>query len=203
MSRRLFQITIMYWKNHFERYKGLLVVLLFVLTLMILAQLTGLRENFSLAFLRQTLSDHRWSGLLAFVLLFCLGNLAQVPGWIFLASAVLVFGQLLGGLITYVAAVTSCVVTFMAVGWMGGAALRRFDNRFALRLLDRLHTHPVRNIVLLRTVFQTLPALNYTLALSGIGLKNYLVGTLLGLPLPIAVYCLLFDFLAAHVFNAG
>jgi uncharacterized membrane protein YdjX (TVP38/TMEM64 family) len=45
-------------------------------------------------------------------------------------------------------------------------------------------------------VFQTLAALNYTLAMSGIGFRNYMVATLLGFPLPIAVYCLLFKNIA-------
>ena len=45
-------------------------------------------------------------------------------------------------------------------------------------------------------MFQTVPALNYTLALSGVPFRAYLIGTLLGLPLPIALYCLFFDYLA-------
>ncbi len=45
-------------------------------------------------------------------------------------------------------------------------------------------------------VFQTVPALNYTLALSGIRFRDCLVGTLLGLPLPNAACCLFFDYLA-------
>jgi uncharacterized membrane protein YdjX (TVP38/TMEM64 family) len=40
------------------------------------------------------------------------------------------------------------------------------------------------------------PALNYALALSGVRFRTYLLGTLLGLPLPIALYCLFFDYLA-------
>ena len=193
----------MNWMRVLGRYKGLFVVLLFLLVLLAIAQLTGLQDKVSPAFLRQTLADHRWGGLLAFVLLFCLGNLVQIPGWIFLASAVLVLGRGAGGLVTYLSAVTSCAITFLTVGFMGGAALRQFDNKIATRLLDQLQAHPVRNIVILRTIFQTLPALNYTLALSGTGFKNYMAGTLLGLPLPIAVYCLLFDYLAAFVWAAG
>jgi uncharacterized membrane protein YdjX (TVP38/TMEM64 family) len=45
-------------------------------------------------------------------------------------------------------------------------------------------------------LFQTLPALNYALAMSGVRFRAYLLGTLLGLPLPIALYCLFFDALA-------
>ena len=44
--------------------------------------------------------------------------------------------------------------------------------------------------------FQTAPPLNYALALSGVRLRDYLVGTLIGLPLPIAAYCIFFDLLA-------
>ena len=40
---------------------------------------------------------------------------------------------------------------------------------------------------------QATQALNVALALSGVRFPNYLVGTLLGLPLPIAAYCLFFD----------
>ena len=137
------------------------------------------------------------------MLLFCLGNLAQVPGWIFLASAVLVFGRSVGGMVTYISAVTSCAITFLTVRFMGGAALCQFDNRLATRLLDQLQAHPVRNIIVLRTIFQTLPALNFTLALSGTGFRNYMMGTLLGLPLPIAAYCLLFDYLGVLFSAAG
>jgi len=51
-------------------------------------------------------------------------------------------------------------------------------------------------VLLLRLMFQTLPALNVALALSGVRLRSYLAGTLLGLPLPIALYCVFFYTLA-------
>ena len=69
-------------------------------------------------------------------------------------------------------------------------------------MLSELHAHPIRNVIVLRTVFQTLAALNYTLAMSGIGFRRYMVATLLGLPLPIAVYCLFFDYIA-KIANLG
>lgn len=199
----LFQETNMDGTRFLRRYKGLLLVMMFLLVVVSIAQTTGWRETVSLGYLRQTLSEHQWSGLLTFMLLFSLGNLVQIPGWIFLVAAVLVLGRGIGGVVTYVSAVTSCAVTFLAVGFMGGDALRQIDSKVATRLLDHLHAHPVRNIVILRTLFQTLPALNYSLALSGTGFRNYMAGTLLGLPLPIAMYCLLFEYLAVFVSAAG
>ncbi len=184
------------------RYRRVVLVLLFLLVLLGLVQWTGVRQNFSLAFLCHTLSESRWQGLALFVLLFTLGNLVQVPGWIFLASAVLVLGQWAGGLVTYLAASISCAVTFLSVRWVGGDAVRQMLNPMARRLVSQLHAHPIRNVIVLRTLFQTLAALNHTLAMSGIGFRKYMVATLLGLPLPIAVYCLFFDYIA-KIANLG
>lgn len=172
-------------------------ILLFLAVLAGGAELVGLREHFSVTLLQQKLAEHRTSGLMLFVLLFSLGNLIQIPGWIFLAAAVFALGRTTGGIVTYVAAISSCTVTFLTVRAIGGNALRGLNSRIARTLLGRLDASPVKNIAVLRMLFQTLPALNYALALSGVGFRRYLVGTLLGLPLPIAVYCLFFDSLAS------
>ena len=123
-----------------------------------------------------------------------------MPGWIFLAAAVFAFGRVQGGVVTYVAACASCLFTFAAIRLVGGNVAATLKSPLAQRLLAQLHANPLRSVLLLRTVFQTLPALNYALALSGLRLRHYVLGTLLGLPLPIAVYCIFFDVLitAAH-----
>ena len=182
------------------RHRRLIGLLVFLLALAWLAYATGLRSRFSVPWLQQLLQDNLWTGLTLFVLLFCAGNIFQVPGWIFLAAAVLAFGRGNGGLATYVAANLSCLFTFVTVRLLGGNVAATLQNPYALRLLTQLQAHPVRNVVLLRTLFKTLPPLNYALALSGLKLRHYVLGTLLGLPLPIAVYCLFFDYLikAAH-----
>ena len=79
---------------------------------------------------------------------------------------------------------------------VGGDALRQLKSKTAVRILGQLDARPIRSVVLLRVLFQTVPALNYALALSGIRFRQYFTGTLLGLPLPIILYCLFFDYLA-------
>lgn len=180
-------------------YARLLAVALFLGVLFAVFELSGLREHFSLAFLRERFAHNQLSGALIFVLLFSLGNLIQIPGWIFLAAAVLALGRLSGGALTYVAASTSCALTFLSIRLLGGDALRQLPGRFAVRLLAQLDAHPIRSIFFLRVVFQTVPALNYALALSGVRFRQYMLGTLLGLPLPIALYCIFFDFLAGFL----
>jgi uncharacterized membrane protein YdjX (TVP38/TMEM64 family) len=179
-----------------QHYQRLLAVILFLALLLAVFELSGLRGHFDLAFLQQRIAENRISGLLIFVLLFALGNLIQIPGWLFLAAAVLTLGRSWGGLATYVAACVSCALTFFAIRLVGGDALRQLKSKTAIRLLGELDARPLRSVVVLRILLQTVPALNYALALSGISFRHYLVGTLLGLPLPIAVYCVFFDYLA-------
>ena len=179
-----------------QQYKRLLAVILFLALLFAVFELSGLQDHFNLVFLQHQIAENRFTGLLIFVLLFALGNLIQIPGWLFLAAAVLTLGRSWGGLDTYVAACISCVLTFFTIRLIGGNALRQLQNKTAVRILSQLDAQPIRSVVLLRVLFQTVPALNYALALSGIRFRQYLTGTLLGLPLPILLYCLFFDYLA-------
>ena len=178
-----------------KKYQRLLGVVLFLGLLFAVFELSGLRAHFNLEFLRQQIDDHLLGGPLFFVLLFSLGNLIQIPGWIFLAAAVLALGRSMGGFVTYVAAIVSCVMTFIAIRFVGGDALRQLDNPVIVRILRHLDTRPIRSVVFARTLFQTAPPLNYALAMSGIKFRDYLAGTLLGLPLPIFLYCVFFDYL--------
>jgi uncharacterized membrane protein YdjX (TVP38/TMEM64 family) len=178
------------------RYKRLLGVGLFLVILVATFEVSGLRDHFNLSFVRQVILQHQIGGLILFVALFSLGNLIQIPGWVFLAAAVLTLGRLWGGIATYIAAVTSCLFTFLTIRALGGDALRLLTNRVAVRILRELDAHPIGCVALLRVLFQTVPALNYALAMSGIRLRSYLIGTLVGLPVPIALYCVFFDALA-------
>jgi uncharacterized membrane protein YdjX (TVP38/TMEM64 family) len=180
-----------------RRNSRLIAVILFLVVLLAVFQLSGIREHLNLAYVREQLLAHPRIGLLLFVLLFCLGNLIQIPGLVFLAAAVLALGQVMGGFATYIAASVSCMVTFVLIRFLGGNALRNINNALLVKILKRLDTHPVQSIALSRMLVQTLPALNYALAMSGVKLRHYALGTLLGLPLPIALYCLFFDFIAA------
>ena len=178
------------------RYKRLIGVIVLLAVLLLAFQMSGMRDHLDLAFLRELILRHRLGGLLLFVLLFAVGNLVQIPGWIFLAAAVLTLGRVWGGAVTYLAAMVSCALTFLAIRALGGDALRLIENRLALKILRRLDEHPVGSVALLRVLFQTMPAMNYALAMSGIGFRQYMLGTAVGLPLPIALYCIFFDVMA-------
>lgn len=174
----------------------LIAVFLFVGMIFALYEFTGLRDHLSRDYLQEKILQHEFIGLLLFTLAFALGNLAQVPGWAFLAVAVLALGPMKGGAAIYIAASLSCIMTFFLIRLIGGDALRGLESPMANRILSRLDARPVMSVFVLRLLFQTLPALNYALAMSGIAFRHYFFGTLLGLPVPIALYCLFFDSLS-------
>ncbi len=181
------------------RHRRLIGTLLLVLALALAAHVSGLRDNFSLAAVRDTFLAHKTAGLLLFITLFAVGNLLHVPGLLFQVAAVLALGKWWGGLATYVAANISCVVTYAVFRGVGGNALMQIKNPLAGKLMRRLHEQPIRSLVLLRIIFQSMPTLNMALGMSGLKLRHLVIGTLLGLPLPIAFYCVFFDFLAASI----
>ena len=176
-----------------KKYQRLVSVLLFLAVLFSVFEISGLRAHFNLQFLQQQIVEHQLSGLFIFILLFSLANLIQIPGWIFLAAAVLALGPYIGAIATYMAAIVSCVMTFLVIRLVGGDVLRQLDNNVIKRILRHLDEQPIRSVVFARTLFQTAPPLNYALAMSGIKFRQYLAGTLLGLPLPIFIYCIFFD----------
>lgn len=55
------------------------------------------------------------------------------------------------------------------------------------RLLNKLDNRPVITVALLGLIFQTAPPLNYALAMTVVRWRDHLLGSMLGLPVPVAV----------------
>ena len=127
-----------------RKYRRLLGVALFLGVLLAIFEFSGLRDHFDLPFIREMILRHRGGGLLLFVMLFALGNLVQIPGWVFLAAAVVALGRMWGGVVTYIAAVASCAFTFVTIRALGGDALRLIDER--LRWLSAWTIHNANHL---------------------------------------------------------
>ena len=186
-------------RSFLSKYRRLIAVGLFLLSLFVVFEASGLRQYLSLDFVRATFAYNPWRGGIVFVLLFCGGKLLQILVWIFLAAAIITLGKIYGGLLTYVAAVISCLAIYGLIRGLGGNALRELDSPLARKIFRYMDDRPLMSVVALRTIFQTAPPLNYSLALSGVQYRYYVLGTIIGLPLPIAGYCLAFDLLFAEL----
>ena len=173
--------------------KKLLFIGAFFLGLFLVVEVTGLRAQLSPDAIRVLFEDHILVGLVLFCLAFSVGNLLYVPGWVFLVGAVFALGKEWGGAATFIAGLCSSTLSFYIIRYLGGTALRSLNHRWADKIFGHLDERPVVSVTLLRLLFQTLPALTYALALADIRFRHYFLGTFLGLPIPIFLYCYFFD----------
>jgi uncharacterized membrane protein YdjX (TVP38/TMEM64 family) len=175
--------------------KKLSLVILFFIILFVIAEFTGIRNNFTISYIQTLFLNNLIISSLLFITLFSLANLIQIPGWIFLVASITSLGKIHGPILTYISAVTACIVSYLLVGQLGGNALQRIDNNFLKKTLKNLNSAPLKNMITLRIIFQTFPPLNYSLALSGVKLRDYTIACIIGLPFPILILTIFFEFI--------
>lgn len=133
-----------------------------------------------------------WGGAL-YVAAFSVGLLMQLPGTLFIASSGLAYGKVLGPVVALLGALAAVMLTFFVVRGVGGKLLTEIEKPFMKKLLARLDARPILTIAALRTVFWVSPILNYALSLSSVKRRDYFIGSVLGLVLPVTVICLFVD----------
>ena len=181
--------------------KKLLYILAFFVVLYLVVEVTDFRSRLSPEIIKDLFLTHTLWGVVLFCAAFSLGNLLYVPGLVFLVGAVFALGKEWGGVATFSAAMCSSTVSFLLIRAVGGTALRSLNHQWADKIFARLDERPILSVTLLRLLFQTLPALNYALALADIRFRHYLLGTFLGLPIPILLYCYFFEIIIQHLFK--
>jgi uncharacterized membrane protein YdjX (TVP38/TMEM64 family) len=175
------------------------LVLVAVLALWVIAEKTGLRKNASAEKLHALMERAGAWGFVAYLGAFVVGMLLQVPGTVFLLGARIAYGAVGGGVLAYVGAVLAVTVSFVFARTLGGRAFAEIRWKPARRLLAHLGDRPVRTIALLRVVLWMNPPLNYALAMSTVRLRDYVVGSAIGL-LPAVVLVMVFaDFILSIV----
>ncbi|MCB9649898.1 MAG: TVP38/TMEM64 family protein [Deltaproteobacteria bacterium] len=132
-------------------------------------------------------------GVALFVAMFVVGELIHIPGMVFVLAGVLTYGRSMGFLVALLGAVASVAFSFWLVRTFGGQALTHIRFKLLQRMLGKLDARPVQTVFVLRSIFWIAPALNYALAMSRVRFRDYLVGSTLGLVLPILGVTLLFE----------
>ena len=160
-----------------------LIVLLFVsLILMYLGRHSSLSTYFSFDYMQNVIRDAGAFGVVIFILIYTIGTLMNIPGFLFLFVGFLVYRGINGILIGYVASVIGVTVHFFFVRFMAGEALSEIKQPFIKKQMTRLNKKPIRTTVILRILFYVSPPVNYALALSSIKWKDSLIGTMLAFP---------------------
>lgn len=164
--------------------------------LMGVAQITGLADQTPAEFianLRELMTSAGGWGFLLLTVLFLIGELLHLPGMLFVAAAVLSYGQFVGGILGYISAVLAVSFTFGVVRTVGGSPLKEMENRWVQRVLFALDDRPIRTVALLRVPLSLAPQLSYAFALSNVKFRDHLIGSAIGLVPPIALFVVLFD----------
>jgi uncharacterized membrane protein YdjX (TVP38/TMEM64 family) len=170
-------------------------LVLVILGIWIMVWATGMTERFTSQNIRGFLAGKGLWGVVAFTVLFSAGQLLRVPGAIFVAAAVAVYGRNCGMVVALLGALLSVTVSFTVVRAFAGQALADVQRPLVRRLLSKIESRPVMIVALLRLIFQTAPPLNYALPMTAVRWHDHLVGSVLGLPVPVAVMALFFDWL--------
>ncbi len=181
--------------------KKLLYIVAFFVALYLMMEISGLRSQIAPGAIKEIFLRHTVLGLFFFCLAYSVGNLVYIPGWIFLVGAVLALGKEWGGMASFLAALCSASISFFLIRSVGGTALRSLNNKWADRIFSHLDQRPILSVAILRLLFQTLPAINYALALTDLRFRHYMIGTLIGLPLPIFLYCYFFETIFQYLLN--
>ncbi len=158
-------------------------------------RITGAHQYFTPERVQDLVRNAGIWGYIFFILVFSLGELLHVFGLIFVAAGVYAFGRSTGLVLGIVGGTVAVCVSFLVIRTVGGRAFTRIERPWVVRMLQRLDAHPIRTVAILRLVFIMYPSLNYLLALTSIRFRDYLIGSAIGLVIPISVFVLFFDWL--------
>ncbi len=164
---------------------GLLALLIGGLVL--IAWLTGLTEYLTTDNVRAMMRESGPWGLLIFLVVFIIGNLVQIPSNVFIAAAIYSYGFAYGMPLSYTANIISVAVSFVLVRTIGGQPLQLVKRPWLRKLLDMLDERPVLAIMLMRIPMGGSPPLTYTLAMSEVRFRDYILGSMAGMIVPVTV----------------
>jgi len=153
---------------------------------------SGFTEQLTVDGIRESMRAAGLAGFFVFAVTFVVGQLLYVPGFVFVAVAGLAYGPLWGSVASIAAATTSVGVSFIIVRTIGGQPLKQIRQPFLRKRLDRLEDEPLRSMIVIRIFLWAIPPVNYTLAMSGVSFRDYMIAAVIGMTPPFVVISVLF-----------
>jgi uncharacterized membrane protein YdjX (TVP38/TMEM64 family) len=85
-----------------------------------------------------------------------------------------------------IAATISVAVSFVIVRTIGGQPLKNLNIKrpFLQKPLDHLKERPIRSMIVIRLFLWAIPPVNYTLAMSGVTFRDYMIAAIIGMTPP-------------------
>jgi uncharacterized membrane protein YdjX (TVP38/TMEM64 family) len=166
-----------------------------LVALFLVGRYTGVAENMDAESIRELVRGAGAWGWALYIAIFAGGEFIHIPGMVFVLAGILIYGQVIGFGLAWMASVVSVCFSFVVVRRLGGTPLGNVEKPWVKRILGRLNAQPIRTVVVLRLVLWLAPPLNYALALTNVRFRDYLIGSALGLIAPVAGVAVLFDWL--------
>lgn len=159
----------------------------FLLGAYVIGRMTGLSDELTVEGIRQSMQAAGIGGFAVFVLTFCVGQLLYIPGFVFVMVSGLAYGPFWGSLASVIAATISVAVSFVVVRTIGGQPLKDIKRPFLQKPFDHLEQRPLRSMIMIRLFLWAIPPVNYTLAMSGVSFRDYMIAAVIGLTPPFVI----------------
>ncbi len=156
-------------------------------------QAMGFGELSSFTALQEMVNSAGLWGRVAYLVVFALVALMQLPAAVFIVGALLLWGPTVGGALGWSGAMLALAVHFAVARGVGGSPFQNIDNPFAKKLLAKLDKHPVPVTAALRVLMLMSPPVNLGLILAGVRFRDYMLGSAIGLGLVVLTMALGFD----------
>lgn len=154
-----------------------------------------LNRYIDIVFIREILTLHWYLSVPTLILLCSVANITNTPATIILTSVVMVLGKWDAVPLIYMASTCACLATFIFASTIAGDTLPEIKNQRIQKGLAQLETHPIRAILILRTLFQFMPLMNYALGMSKVRFRDYFIGTVVGMLLPSVALAYFYEWL--------
>ena len=150
----------------------------------------GWTEGLTVEVIQTWVASLGWWGVAGFLVAACLANLMYLPGMLFVVAAIVLYGDVAGAAVGWAAASLSATTTFLVMRAIGGQPMGEIRNRWAKRLLEGMERRPMWTVAVLRTFMQNSPIFNTVMALSPVRIHAYVLGSAIGLTVPVAAAAL-------------
>ncbi len=167
----------------------LALLAVFLVGIYVIGRTTGFTDGLTVDGIRESMREAGIGGFVVFVVTFSVGQLLYIPGFVFVMVSGLAYGPVWGAIASVIAATISVAVSFIIVRAIGGQPLQDLNIKrpFLQKPLDRLEQQPIRSMIVIRLFLWAIPPVNYTLAMSGVTFRDYMIAAVIGMTPPFVV----------------
>ena len=172
-----------YCATSMKTWLRLLLLAAFLIGVYAIGKMTGFTHELTVDGIRESMRQAGVAGFFVFVATFSVGQLLYIPGFVFVMVAGLAYGPFWGAIASLIAANISVAVSFWIVRSIGGQPLKdlRIKKPFLQKPLDHLEDRPIRSMIIIRLFLWAIPPVNYTLAMSGVSFRDYMIAAAIGM----------------------